>query len=220
MVDQVDHAAHLVLGADRDLGGDDVRRRRPPSASRARAKKSARSRSSMLTKTSRASPSASARRQSRSVLTSTPVTPLTTTTAASATRSAAIASATKLGSPGRVDQVDLAPAVLEAGERGVDRHRPLLLVGLVVGDRRAVGDRAEPVDRAGLEQHRLVQARLAAAPVPDQGDIANPVCGLVRHASEGTPDRRAQPGNTVRLAAGRTSAASPPWCAAARRATR
>ena len=63
-------------------------------------KKSARSRSSMLTKTSRASPSASARRQSRSVWTSTPITPLTTTTAASATRSAAVASATKLGSPG------------------------------------------------------------------------------------------------------------------------
>ncbi len=90
----------------------------------------------------------------------------------------------------RVDQVDLAAAVLEAGERGVDRHRPLLLVGLVVGDGRAVGHRAEPVDRAGLEQHRLVQARLAAAPVPDQGDIANPVCGLVRHATEGTPAGR------------------------------
>ena len=97
-------------------------------------KKSARSRSSMLTKTSRARPSASARCQSRSVWTSTPITALTTTTAASATRSAATASATKLGSPGRVDQVDLAAVVLERGDRGADRHLALLLVGLVVGD--------------------------------------------------------------------------------------
>jgi hypothetical protein len=63
-------------------------------------KKSARSRSSMLTKTSRGSPSSSARLQSRSVWTSTPITALTTTTAASTTRSAPSASATKLGSPG------------------------------------------------------------------------------------------------------------------------
>ena len=63
-------------------------------------KKSARSRSSMLTKTSRGSPSASARCQSRSVWTSTPSTALTTTTAESTTASAPSASATKLGSPG------------------------------------------------------------------------------------------------------------------------
>ena len=63
-------------------------------------KKSARSRSSMFTNTSRARPSSSARRQSRSVWTSTPITPLTTNTAASTTRSAASVSATKLGSPG------------------------------------------------------------------------------------------------------------------------
>ncbi len=69
------------------------------SESRAR-KKSARSRSSMLTNTSRGRPSASARRQSRSVCTSTPITALITTTAASTTRSAPSASAMKLWSPG------------------------------------------------------------------------------------------------------------------------
>ncbi len=63
-------------------------------------KKSARSRSSMFTKMSRESPSSSARCQSRSVATSTPITPFTTNTAPSQTRSAASASATKLGSPG------------------------------------------------------------------------------------------------------------------------
>ena len=109
---------------------------------------------------------------------------------------------------GGVDQVDLAAFVLEGRDRGVNRHLALLLVGLVIGDRGAVGDRSEPVRRTGLEQHRLVQARLAAAPVPDQGDIANPVCGLMRHAWEPTP------------AAEPTSTALPPWCAAARPATR
>ena len=63
-------------------------------------KKSARSRSSMFTKMRRARPSSWARCQSRSVVTSTPITPLTTNTAPSHTRSEARASARKLGSPG------------------------------------------------------------------------------------------------------------------------
>src|SRR5215213_1106731 len=63
-------------------------------------KKSARSRSSMFTKRIRASPSSDARSQSRLVVTSTPITPFTTKTAPSTTRSAASASAMKLGSPG------------------------------------------------------------------------------------------------------------------------
>ena len=57
-------------------------RRRSLSESSVR-KKSARSRSSMFTKTSRARPSSSARSQSRSVWTSTPITALTTNTAPS-----------------------------------------------------------------------------------------------------------------------------------------
>src|SRR5687767_5569555 len=63
-------------------------------------KKSARSRSSMFTNRSRARPSSDARSHSRAVVTSTPMTPFTTKTAPSTTRSAASASATKLGSPG------------------------------------------------------------------------------------------------------------------------
>src|SRR5918994_2366214 len=63
-------------------------------------KKSERSRSSMFTKTVRASPSSEARSQSRLVVTSTPITPFTTKTAPSTTRNAASASAAKLGSPG------------------------------------------------------------------------------------------------------------------------
>src|SRR3954470_9948900 len=63
-------------------------------------KKSARSRSSMFTKTSRATPSSAARVHRRWVETSTPMTPLTTNTADSHTRSAPRASAMNEGSPG------------------------------------------------------------------------------------------------------------------------
>src|SRR3954454_4572607 len=63
-------------------------------------KKSARSRSSMFTKTSRATPSSCARSHRRRVETSTPITPLTTKIADSHTRNAPSASAMKLGSPG------------------------------------------------------------------------------------------------------------------------
>src|SRR5579884_62298 len=63
-------------------------------------KKSARSRSSMLTKRTRESSSSSARFQTRLVLTSTPITPLSTTTTPSTTRSAAYVSAWKPASPG------------------------------------------------------------------------------------------------------------------------
>src|SRR5215212_2757001 len=63
-------------------------------------KKSARSRSSMFTNTSRATPSSAARAHRRCVETSTPMTPLTTNTADSHTRRAPSASATKDGSPG------------------------------------------------------------------------------------------------------------------------
>src|SRR5579862_5828969 len=63
-------------------------------------KKSARSRSSMLTKRTRESSYASARFQTRLVLTSTPMTPLSTTMTPSTTRSAAYVSAWKPASPG------------------------------------------------------------------------------------------------------------------------
>src|SRR5581483_9688226 len=69
------------------------------SAARVR-KKSARSRSSMFAKTTRESPSASARLHTRVVVTSTPMTAETTTRAPSTTRRLAIVSAWKPESPG------------------------------------------------------------------------------------------------------------------------
>src|ERR671915_997427 len=79
-------------------------------------KKSARSRSSMFTKMVRARPSSSARSQRRLVVTSTPITPFTTKTALSQTRSAASASATKLGSPGVSIRL-----ILRSSQRNDDR---------------------------------------------------------------------------------------------------
>src|SRR5713101_4607393 len=63
-------------------------------------KKSARSRSSMFTTTTRARPRSAERCQTRPVPTSTPITPLTTMTTPSTTRSAAIVSPWKPASPG------------------------------------------------------------------------------------------------------------------------
>ena len=209
-VDQVDDAPHLVLGADRDLGRDHMWAER------------------LLQRVERGEevgPLAVEHvdeDESREALgVGAPPEPLGVNLdtgdgidddhggIGDAQRSGRVGDEARLS--GGVDQVDLAALVLEAGERGVDRHLPFLLVGLVVGDRRAVGDRPQPVRRAGLEQHRLVKACLAAAAVPDQGDIADPVCGPMRHI-----DGRLHLGPTARP----TSTASRPWCGAGRRATR
>ena len=56
---------------------------------------------------------------------------------------------------GRVDQVDLPVLPLDVAERRRQRHLPLLLVLVPVGDRRALLDRAEAVRRAALEEQRL-----------------------------------------------------------------
>ena len=89
----------------------------------------------MLTKTSRASPSASARRQSRSVCTSTPATAVDDDDGGVGDPQGGDRVGDEAGLARRVDQVDLAAVVLEAGDRGADRHLALLLVGLEVGDR-------------------------------------------------------------------------------------
>ena len=68
---------------------------------------------------------------------------------------------------GRVDEVDLHVPPLERRERGGDRHPARLLVLVGVRDRRTVGHRAESGGRAGLVQEGLVQRRLPAPPVAD-----------------------------------------------------
>ena len=101
------------------------------------------------------------------------MTPLTVTSAPSTTWSAAIASPWKLGSPGVSMRLILRLLPLEVAERVRDRHLALLLVLVPVGDRGALLDDAEPVRRAGLEEHRLDERRLACAAVTDDGDVAD-----------------------------------------------
>ena len=79
---------------------------------------------------------------------------------------------------GRVDQVDLDVAPLEGGQRRRDRHPARLLVLVGVRDGRAVGHRAQPRGRSGLEEQRLVQRGLAAPPVADERHVADPAGGM------------------------------------------
>ena len=186
------------------------------SDSRAR-KKSARSRSSMLTKTSRASPSRSARFQRRSVWTSTPITRVDHDNRGvdHAQRGDGVGDEAWIAR--RVDQVDLAAVVLERGDRGADRHLALLLVGFVVGGGRPVVGPPEAVDDPGLEQERLVERRLPGAAVADQGDVANPVGGLVSHGRG--PYVKVRPGFNLWTSAA-SAGAEPPSSGAVRPGTR
>ena len=127
----------------------------------------------MFTKITRARPSSSARFQLRVVCTSTPMTPLTVTQRAfdDVERGDRIALEARLA--GRVDEVDLPLVPLEVAERVRDGHLAVLLVLVPVRDGRPLFDDAEPVRRAGLEEHRLDQRGLACAAVTDDGDVAD-----------------------------------------------
>src|SRR5438874_1943902 len=81
---------------------------------------------------------------------------------------------------GRVDQVDLAALPLEMTEGRGQGHLPLVLVVVPVAGRIAGLDRAEPVDRAGLEEHGLDERGLTRRAVADDGDVAD-LSGLDRH---------------------------------------
>ena len=74
-----------------------------------------------------------------------------------------------------VDEVDLALVPVERAQRRADRHLARLLVGVGIGGRVAIQDRAQPVDGAGLEQQRLVDRGLPAAAMADKGDVPDAV---------------------------------------------
>jgi hypothetical protein len=61
-----------------------------------------------------------------------------------------------------------------------ERHLAVVLVVVPVAGRAAGLDRPEPVDRAGLEEHRLDQRCLARGAVTDDGNVAD-LSGLDRH---------------------------------------
>ena len=79
------------------------------------------------------------------------------------------------GLAGGVEEVDLAVVPLERAQRRADRHLARLLVGVAVGGRGALGDRPEPVEHAGLVEQGLVQRGLAAAAVADQCHVADAI---------------------------------------------
>ena len=143
-------------------------------------------------KTTRADSSSSQRRHRREVMTSTPATAETVKSAPSTTRSARERVGDEARVAGRVEDVELVALVLGVQQRARDRHRPPLLVVVVVGDGAAVGHGSQARDRARLEEQRLRERRLAASAVADERDVAN-LLGRERHhrlLPESTGSRR------------------------------
>ena len=81
--------------------------------------------------------------------------------------------ADEVGVAGGVDDVDLDAVVHDGREREVDRELALDLLGVVVEGRVTVVDGAEPLRRAGQEEHRLGERGLARTAVADEHDVAD-----------------------------------------------
>ena len=80
---------------------------------------------------------------------------------------------------GRVDEVEGETVAVDVRQTGREAHLALLLVVVPVGDRRAVGHGTQSRDRPGVEQQRLEQRRLAGTAVADESDV--PDLGWVVH---------------------------------------
>ena len=74
---------------------------------------------------------------------------------------------------GRVDEIDLVLVPLDVGEAAGQRVLPRDFLFVVIGDRRPVVHAPEAVHRAGIEQQRRDELRLAGAAVADQGDVSD-----------------------------------------------
>src|SRR5205085_2557893 len=74
---------------------------------------------------------------------------------------------------GRVEQVDLVAVELEGRERERHRDGPPLLLRVEIRNGRAVFDAPDARDRAGTEQQRLRERRLAGAAVAQECDVAD-----------------------------------------------
>src|SRR4029079_3338003 len=74
---------------------------------------------------------------------------------------------------GRVDEVQLAVLPLRVADRSGQRHLALLLVLVPVADARPLLDCAEPVGRAGLEEHGFDEGRFARPPMADHSDVTD-----------------------------------------------
>jgi len=85
---------------------------------------------------------------------------------------------------GRVQDVDLVPAVLDGQQRAVNGQAARLLILIEVGDGVPLFDLFQTSGRAGGEQQALGQAGLAGALVAYQSDIPQQVSGIVFHADQ------------------------------------
>ena len=94
-----------------------------------------------------------------------------------------------------VDQVELASLPLGVRQREGDRHLPLLLVVVPVGDRRPGVDRAQSIRLARLEEERLDQRGLPRAAMTDDGDVAD-LSGL-ESGHAGLPPRLSGDGSRI-----------------------
>ena len=101
----------------------------------------------------------------------------------------------EIGVAGRIDDVHLVAVELERCDRKRHGDGPPLLFGIEVGDGRAVFDPAHARDRAGAEEERLRQGRLAGAAVADDCDVPNLGGGIRLHL---TPDVSVAPWTILR----------------------
>jgi hypothetical protein len=88
---------------------------------------------------------------------------------------------------GRVDEVDLGLVPLRVRQACAQRVLAGDFFFVVVGDRRAVVHKAEPVDHAGGEQQRGHQLRLPAPAVANHGHIADAGSIVNLHRREASP---------------------------------
>ena len=71
----------------------------------------------------------------------------------------------------RVNHIELLPHPFRVQQRRLRRNLPLLFAGVVVRDRRSVGDAAHPTDGPAAHQHRFTQHGFPARGVADNGKI-------------------------------------------------
>ena len=83
--------------------------------------------------------------------------------------------------PGGVDQVDVLAGGIEAGDAHIQGVQQLLLQGIEVAHGGALVDPAGLGDGVGGGKECLDQGGLARAGMPNQGDVADVLCVVVRH---------------------------------------
>ena len=92
---------------------------------------------------------------------------------------------------GAIEKVELPAGPLRVEERAVDRDAVLPLARVVVRDRGSGGDRAEPAEAAGADEHRLAEHGFAGRGMAEDGEASEVGCGGFVHRRVGL--RRVRP---------------------------